>query len=130
MTAPFMPPRSGATPGPAALEDLLTSVENDLAALGDALRRRDSTAIEERADLLLRSLSRAADAFNRAARGPGGVPVPLRERLTRASQQVAAQRESLLRTTVALNRTVEALLPQQQRPVYGPAQGLSKAYRR
>ena len=59
---------------------------------------------------LHRALALAIDRFSQAARS-GGVPPPLRRRLAMASGQVAAQRESLARATVALDRAIDVLLP-------------------
>lgn len=94
------------------LESLLAQVEAALAALGDALRLRDSAAIDVQAQNLQRALEQTVNAFARAARAIGGVPAPLRARLVQASGQVAAQRESLMRATVALDRAIDTLMPQ------------------
>jgi len=110
--------RDSMTPGPDLFDELLTTVEVELAALNEALRRRDCPAIEQHAEVLLRALARTADGFNRPTRAGGGVPALLRERLARTSSLVAVQQESLLRSTAALDRTLEALVPQNQRPVY------------
>ncbi len=93
------------------LEALLGQVETALAALGDALRLRDSAGIDAQAQNLQRALEQTVNAFARAARVSGGVPAPLRARLVRASGQVAAQRESLMRATVALDRAIDTLMP-------------------
>jgi hypothetical protein len=92
------------------LEDMLERVERELAALGDALKRRDVTGIEGHADDLRRALELAVDGFSLAAR-TGTIPALLRRRLVQASGQVAAQRESLLRATVALDRAIDVLMP-------------------
>ena len=108
---------SGNTPrAPAAaaaapeLEAALASVESQLTALGEALRVRDSTAIDLHSSELHRALARAVDQFSRAARN-GGVPQALRHRLANAGGQVAAQRESLARATAALDRAIDVLMP-------------------
>jgi hypothetical protein len=54
----------------------------------------------------------------------------LRNRLVKASGQVAAQRESLLRATVALDRAIDALMPRENAPVYGQRTTLASAYGR
>jgi hypothetical protein len=106
------------------LEATLGAVETQLAALGEALRTRDSAAIDLHATELHRSLARAVDHFSRAARS-GPVPTPLRERLALAGGLVAAQRESLARATAALDRAIDVLMPR-ERPAavysaFGPA---------
>jgi hypothetical protein len=116
-------------PGPAPLEDMMGRVEDELAALGEALRQRDSAAIESHADHLHQALEQAVDGFSRAARN-GAIPTPLRNRLVKASGQVAAQRESLLRATVALDRAIDALMPRENAPVYGQRTTLASAYGR
>jgi hypothetical protein len=93
------------------LEQDLLNVELRLAALGEALRTRDAEAIDTHASELHRALARAVDGFARAARG-GSVPAELRQRLAKASGQVAAQRESLSRATAALDRAIDVLMPQ------------------
>jgi hypothetical protein len=100
------------------LEHLLTAVELDLNALGDSLRRHDSDRIEHHAGDLRDALTRAIDGFTRASRA-GQVPAALRARLVKASGQVAVQRESLLRATVALDGAMEVLLPREDAVVYG-----------
>lgn len=106
-------PQSPSTPNsvlPPELESTLAAVETHLAALGDALRTRDSAAIDLHATELHRALARAVDQFTHAARS-GPVPPPLRQRLMLASGQVAAQRESLARATAALDRAIDVLMP-------------------
>lgn len=100
------------------LEQALAAVESRLAALGDALRARDSAAIETHANELHRALAAAVDGFKRAARG-GPVPPALRERLASASGLVAAQRESLARATAALDRAIDVLMPRDPGTLYG-----------
>lgn len=99
------------------LEAPLSAVEQRLAALGAALQRNDSQAIESEAGELHRALAAAIDHFARAAR-QGGVPPPLRRRLAMASGQVAAQREALARATAALDRAIDVLLPNMNGNVY------------
>jgi hypothetical protein len=94
----------------AELETLLTAIEHQLAALGDALGDRDAQAIERHAGELHRALATAVQRFVQAARS-GGVPPALRARLAHASGQVAAQRESLARATAALDRAIDVLMP-------------------
>lgn len=100
------------------LEGLLSRVESELASLGEALRLRDSRAIEDHAQHLHLALEGAVQAFTRAARS-GSIPVHLRSRLVKASGQVAAQRESLVRATVALDRAIDALMPRDAPALYG-----------
>ena len=92
------------------LEDTLSEVENRLASLGEALRERNSTAVDLHSTELLRALSRAVDQFSCAARN-GIVPATLRRRLAAAGGQVAAQREALARATAALDRAIDVLMP-------------------
>jgi hypothetical protein len=93
------------------LEASLCAVECHLAALGEALRERDTRAIERHAGELQRALAAAIQRFSCAAR-TGDVPPSLRQRLALAGGQVAAQRESLARATAALDRAIDVLLPQ------------------
>jgi hypothetical protein len=130
MNQPLPVSRVGTPAGPAPLEDMLERIEAELAALGEALRLRDSAAIEQHADLLQRALALAVDGFSRAARNSAGIPFALRKRLIKASAQVATQRQSLLRATVALDRAVDALMPRNSAPVYGQRQALATAYGR
>ena len=118
MTQPLLPHQ----PLDPALEDTLSAVESRLAALGEALRARDSAAIDSHATELHRALARAVDHFTHAAR-KGDVPQPLRRRLARASGQVAAQRESLARATAALDRAIEVLMPREAPGLYSSAGG-------
>jgi hypothetical protein len=92
------------------LETPLLRVEQQLAALADALKKDDARALETAAGELHRALAAAVDHFRRAAR-QGGVPSALRQRLAIASAQVAAQRESLARATAALDRAIDVLMP-------------------
>jgi hypothetical protein len=92
------------------LEATLLAVETSLAGLGEALRTRDSSAIEAHASSLHRALATAVDRFTHAARS-GDVSPAMRRRLAQASGQVAAQRESLARATAALDRAIDVLLP-------------------
>ena len=100
------------------LEGLLGRVEAALAGLGDALRLRDSRAIESHAQQLHQALEGAIHGFHSAARR-GGVPSALRTRLVKASGQVAAQRESLVRATVALDRAIDVMMPRDTPALYG-----------
>jgi hypothetical protein len=77
MTQPLLPHTPHIDP---ALEDTLAAVESRLAALGEALRARDSAAIDSHATELHRALARAVDHFTHAAR-QGDVPQMLRRRL-------------------------------------------------
>jgi hypothetical protein len=104
------------------LEALLARVESALGGLGEALRQRDTPAIEAQAQLLQGGLEDTVNAFARAARA-GSIPAPLRARLVKASGQVAAQRDSLMRATAALDRAIDTLMPKEPgspaAPVYG-----------
>ena len=114
-TNPQSPPLHGADA--AHLETLLSAVERDLTALGGALRQHDSARIELHARDLGEALTRAIDAFSAASR-TGHLTDTLRTRLVRASGQVATQRESLLRATVALDGALDVLLSRQDALVY------------
>lgn len=100
-----------------ALEASLVDVESSLAALGEALRARDSLAIDLNASGLQNALMRAVDQFSQAARS-GPIPPALRNRLVNASGQVAAQRESLARATAALDRAIDVLIPSEAPALY------------
>ena len=102
-------PRPAAGAGP-ELEPLVADVELRLGALTDSLRERDVLAIEQQAQALHRALARAVECCMHAARH-GGVPEPLRLRLSRASAQLARQREALSRATAALDRAIDVLMP-------------------
>ena len=92
------------------LDESLQSVEQHLEDLGRALRDRDTDGIDLGAIRLQASLAGTIDLFAAAA-GEGRVPESLRARLSRASAQVAAHRESLARATAALDRAIDVLLP-------------------
>lgn len=100
------------------LEPVVLAVEARLQALGQALQQRDSAAVEQCASDLHRALTEAVETFRHAARS-GGTPA-LRQRLVRATGQVAAQRESLARATAALDRAMDVLLPRTPDVVYSP----------
>jgi hypothetical protein len=108
----------------AELEAALSAVEIRLHALGVALLERNSADIELHSSELHRALARAVDHFSRAAHH-GALPAPLRQRLMRASSQVAAQRESFARATAALDRAIDVLLPREPTGVYS-AQGAAE----
>ena len=112
------------TPPPTAssaeLEATLGAVETQLSGLGAALLARDGHAIDVHAAELPRALARAVMQFSAAAqRGP--VPPALRQRLSRASSVVAAQRESFARATAALDRAIDVLLPREATGIYNAA---------
>jgi hypothetical protein len=100
------------------LEQPLQAVEDCLAALGVALTRQDTRAVDEVAAQLHAALAAAVDHFARAARA-GGVPPRLRQRLAVASGQVAAQREALARATASLDRAMDVLMPVRAAPAAG-----------
>jgi hypothetical protein len=117
----------------AALEASIAEIETRLSALAQSLLERDSAALEASATDLQRALAHGLDSFTVASRH-GAVPPPLRQRLVRASGQVAAHRDTLARATAALDRAIDMLLPRTA-PVYNatgaaarPAQsGLAQA---
>lgn len=117
MLAPPTPATTGAAG--AELEATLSAVEIRLHALGVALLERNAADIELHSSELHRALARAVDHFAQAARH-GALPAPLRQRLMRASSQVAAQRESFARATAALDRAIDVLLPRDAAAVYSP----------
>ena len=96
---------------PERLEAALVAVEEQLGALGEALRDRDAAGVDSHAAALQRALSSAVHHFSHAARQPSGVPPALRQRLALASAQVAAQRESLARASASLDRAIGVLMP-------------------
>lgn len=117
------PPAALTTDRHPELEALLARVESALGGLGEALRQRDAAGIETQAQLLQGGLEDTVHAFARAARA-GSIPAPLRARLVKASGQVAAQRDSLMRATAALDRAIDTLMPKEPggpttAPVYG-----------
>lgn len=114
---PSTPAESKLVPVSSALEASLADVEASLAALGEALRARDSLAIDTNASSLQNALTRAVDQFSQAAR-TGPIPPALRNRLANASGQVAAQRESLARATAALDRAIDVLIPREAPALY------------
>ena len=111
---------------PLTLEPALAAVEQSLAALGASLHARDSAGIDRQATELHRALACAVEHFARAARD-GTVPAALRRRLALASGQVAAQRESLVRATAALDRAIDVLLPSDSAVLYSTAGGAERA---
>lgn len=110
------------------LEEALASVEARLAALGDALRARDTSAIDTQATELHRALAHAVDCFGRASRN-GGVPPAMRQRLASTSGLVAAQRESLARATAALDRAIDVLMPRDAATLYSSQGGADRGVR-
>ena len=114
------------TPLSAELEAPLLAVEAALNLLGDALSRRDATAIEQHSAELHQHLARAVQSFSEAAR-TGGVPAALRNRLVRAGGLLAAQRETLARGNASLDRALDVLIPSEPTGLYGAS---GKAERR
>ena len=111
-----------------AVEQPLRAVETGLAGLGEALRSRDSAAIETHAGELHRALAQAVERFGAAARH-GTIPPELRQRLTVAGGQVAAQREALARAMAALDRAIDVLLPREAAALYGAHGGAERQAR-
>ena len=111
-----------ASPNPlsAELEQPLLAVEAALNLLGDALARRDTSAIEQHSAELHQHLARAVQSFGEAARS-GGVPAALRNRLVRAGGLLAAQRETLARGNASLDRALDVLIPSEPTGLYGSA---------
>lgn len=108
------------------LETALTTVEQQLAQLREALRERDAREIEARATDLHRALASAVHRFAGAAR-QGRLSVDMRRRLAHASGEVAAQRESLARATAALDRAIDVLWPgMQSASLYSAAGGADR----
>ena len=101
---------SDIAPTEAVLEPAIAAVERCLGELARALLERESHGVDSAATALQRALAGALDAYtHHARRGP--VPPALRQRLVRASGQVASQRETLARATAALDRAIEVLIP-------------------
>lgn len=112
----------GATSAPdscEALEAAIVVIETRLDSMGAALQQRDAAQLERCASDLHRALTDAVQMSTLAARRQG-LPPALRQRLARASGQVAAQREVLARATAALDRAIDVLIPRSAAPVvYG-----------
>ena len=125
---PTAVPTAVAQPPSPELEATLAAVEARLVALGVALRERDSPAIDLHATELHGALARAVDHFSQAAKS-GALPPPLRQRLMRASSQVAAQRESFARATAALDRAIDVLMPGNAAGVYSSLGGADRGLR-
>lgn len=121
-------PSGPATAPESPLEAAISAVEMYLAALGEALRARDTAGVEVHARELQRSLASAVDRFARAARS-GTVPASLRVRLAQATGQVAAQREALARATAALDLAIDVLLPREGSPLYSTQGGAARGAR-
>lgn len=108
---------AGAGAADSVLEARVQAIEQRLAALGEALRSRDNAAVDTHAGELHQALSKAVDHFALAARH-GPISSALRRRLSCASGEVAAQRESLARATAALDRAIDVLLPREAAGLY------------
>ncbi len=108
------------------LEQPLLEVEGHLNQLGEALLHRDLAAVEQHAADLHGALAEAVETFRAAAR-VGALPPQLRNRLVLAGGRMAAQRESLSRASVALDRAIDVLMPADAGDVYGAS---GKAERR
>ena len=119
-----MHPERRLTPRANALEQPLLALEQRLFDLGVALHRRDLAAVDRVAAELHLALAAAVDHFALAAQ-QGGVPPPLRQRLSQASGQVAAQREALARATASLDRAMEVLMPRAAAGIMYGASGQS-----
>ena len=103
-------PSTAPAPGSIYLEQVVDAVELRLATLAEALRERNTQAVELQASELHRALAHAVQCFMQVAQ-QGGVPAAMRRRLARASAAVASQRESLSRATAALDRAIDVLMP-------------------
>lgn len=110
------------------LETPLLALEQQLGALGLALREQDAAAVDHVAAALHATLAAAVDHFAHAARH-GGVPPLLRQRLALAGGQVAAQREALARATASLDRAIDVLIPSlaPPHPLYSAAGSAARA---
>ncbi len=110
------------------LEIALGQVEQQLEALGQALKDHDAACTEQAATELHRALTHAVRHFGKA--GQGGVPPALRRRLALATGLVAAQRDAVARATSLLDRAIDVLLPgapSTASPVYGAHGGALRA---
>jgi len=106
------------------LESALGVVEQQLAALGQALAQQDAVAAEGAAAELRVALRGAMEHFAQVARR-GGMPPEIRRRLAMASGQIAAQREALFRATTALDQALDILLPRPDNGGVYSSQGAS-----
>lgn len=93
-----------------ALDRVVSDIETELDALGQALLARDNAALERASTALQQKLSAAVELYRQAS-ASGRMPAELRHRLKRASGQVVRHREALTRATVALDRALDVLMP-------------------
>lgn len=125
MPPPPAPLRSAA-PRSIDLDAAVSAVEQQLSGLAASLRLRDPLAAEAHANALQLALASAIDAFVAASR-ERKIPDRLRQRLARASAQVARLRETLARATAALDRVIEVLMPDAPARALYSEQGLAQS---
>lgn len=89
-----------------ALEQAVARLEGRLLALGEALCQPHAEAVAAEAA----ELQRALEPLRRHA-GDGALTPPLRQRLALAAGLAGAQRDALARTSAALERAIDVLLP-------------------
>ncbi len=91
------------------LDEAISQIEAQVAALGAALRERDASALESATQTLQRTLAASIQRFAAVARSAGGVPLPMKRRIALINGQVSAQREQLARGSAALERAMGVL---------------------
>lgn len=113
---------------PAKIDQPLTLIESQCAALAAAVENGDAQALET----LGTGLRQLAVDFSALMEHVNGTDPVLRARLRKLSALLAGQRENLLRRSVVVERAVQVMLPEAQAatgPYSGPARRGSSAYR-
>ena len=101
----------------------LTDVEAQLENMNQALLDGAGAAVEAAGTGLRNSIAAFADAARAA---PGQLDNPtLRDRLLRANQALASQRENLARRAAGVDRALASLLPTEALPTYSASPRLA-----
>ena len=107
---------------PPAFIDSLKSLERQLAAMDEGLIAGDAPAFESSAAALGQQLA----AFSLACQAlPEALLTSrtLKARLRTLGAVISLQRENMARRAVTVDRELQAILPAQRVPTYGPASG-------
>lgn len=113
----------------------VADIEQCLTDLDAALVAGDSTAIEVVGKQLQRSLADSLAAFRHAKlEGKAPISEELKQRLMLAQARITAQQALVHRAGMAIERTLDILLPKEASPTYnsptaGPAGRVASAYR-